>query len=65
MLAQAARRLREVVPAQETVARWGGDEFAVLVENAAGAQEIIELAERLAVRRRGRRRSGSPTGRSG
>ena len=49
VLAQAARRLREVVPAQETVARWGGDEFAVLLENAAGAQEIIELAERLAV----------------
>jgi diguanylate cyclase (GGDEF)-like protein len=49
VLAQAARRLREVVPAQETVARWGGDEFAVLFENAAGAQEIIELAERLAV----------------
>ena len=48
VLAQAARRLREVVPAQETVARWGGDEFAVLLENAAGAQEIVELAERLA-----------------
>ena len=49
VLAQAARRLREVVPAQETVARWGGDEFAVLLENAAGVTEIIELAERLAV----------------
>jgi diguanylate cyclase (GGDEF)-like protein len=48
VLAQAARRLREIVPAQETVARWGGDEFAVLVENAAGTQEIVELAERLA-----------------
>ena len=48
VLAQAARRLREVVPAQETVARWGGDEFAVLLENAVGGQEIVELAERLA-----------------
>ncbi len=48
VLAQAARRLRAVVPAQDTVSRWGGDEFAVLMENAAGAQEIIELAERLA-----------------
>jgi diguanylate cyclase (GGDEF)-like protein/PAS domain S-box-containing protein len=47
VLAQAARRLRAVVPAQETVARWGGDEFAVLVENAASTQEIVELAERL------------------
>ena len=48
VLAQTARRLRAVVPAQETVARWGGDEFAVLMENAAAAQEIIEFAERLA-----------------
>ncbi len=48
VLAQAARRLRAVVPAQETVARWGGDEFAVLLENAAGDTEIVELAERLA-----------------
>jgi diguanylate cyclase (GGDEF)-like protein/PAS domain S-box-containing protein len=48
VLAQAARRLRAVVPAQETVARWGGDEFAVLVENAEGNQEIVELAGRLA-----------------
>ena len=48
VLAQAARRLRAVVPAQDTVSRWGGDEFAVLMENAPGAQEITELAERLA-----------------
>ena len=47
VLAQAARRLRAVVPAQDTVARWGGDEFAVLVENAAGGPEIVELAERM------------------
>ena len=47
VLAQSARRLRAVTPAEETVARWGGDEFAVLVENMAG-QEIVELAGRLA-----------------
>jgi diguanylate cyclase (GGDEF)-like protein len=47
VLAQTARRLRAVVPAQETVARWGGDEFAVLIENAGTAQEIVELADRL------------------
>ena len=48
VLAQAARRLRAIAPVQETVARWGGDEFAVLMENAAMGQEIVELAERLA-----------------
>jgi diguanylate cyclase (GGDEF)-like protein/PAS domain S-box-containing protein len=48
LIAQAARRLRAAVPPHETVVRWGGDEFAVLVEEAAGAQEIVDLAERLA-----------------
>jgi len=48
VLAQAARRLRAVVPAHDTVARWGSDEFAVLVEQAVGAQEISEIAIRLA-----------------
>jgi len=47
VLAQTARRLRAGVPPQETVARWGGDEFAVLIENAGTAQEIVELADRL------------------
>jgi len=47
VLAQVARRLRAVVPPRGTVARWGGDEFAVLVEAAAGPQEIPDLAERI------------------
>jgi diguanylate cyclase (GGDEF)-like protein/PAS domain S-box-containing protein len=48
VLAQAARRLRAVVPAHDTVARWGSDEFAVLIEQAVGVQEIREIASRLA-----------------
>ena len=48
VLAQAARRLRAVAPSRSTVVRWGGDEFAVLVENVADAQDVAELAERLA-----------------
>jgi diguanylate cyclase (GGDEF)-like protein/PAS domain S-box-containing protein len=47
VLAQAARRLRATVPVHDTVARWGSDEFAVLVENAGGAAELSEIAERL------------------
>jgi diguanylate cyclase (GGDEF)-like protein/PAS domain S-box-containing protein len=47
VLAQAARRLRASVPVHDTVARWGSDEFAVLVESAGGAAEVSEIAERL------------------
>jgi diguanylate cyclase (GGDEF)-like protein/PAS domain S-box-containing protein len=48
VLAQAGRRLRALVPALDTVARWGGDEFAVLIESASSPQEIVDIAERLA-----------------
>jgi diguanylate cyclase (GGDEF)-like protein/PAS domain S-box-containing protein len=47
VLAQAARRLRAAVPVHDTVARWGSDEFAVVVEDAAGLQEVSDIAERL------------------
>ncbi len=49
VLAQAARRLRVVVPGHDTVARWGSDEFSVLVEDAGSVAEVAEVAERLAV----------------
>ncbi|MGC5011006.1 putative bifunctional diguanylate cyclase/phosphodiesterase [Streptosporangium sp. DT93] len=47
LLGQAARRLRATVRADDTLARWGGDEFAVLLEGAADAQTAVDLAERL------------------
>jgi diguanylate cyclase (GGDEF)-like protein/PAS domain S-box-containing protein len=49
VLIEAARRLRAVVPAQHTLARWGGDEFSVLMESGAGAREVVDLAEQLLV----------------
>ena len=47
LLAQVARRLRLAVSPEDTVARWGGDEFAVLTESAASAEELADIAERL------------------
>jgi diguanylate cyclase (GGDEF)-like protein len=48
VLAQAGRRLRGLVPAHDTVARWGGDEFAVITEATVSAAELADIAERLA-----------------
>ncbi|HEV2373846.1 MAG TPA: sensor domain-containing diguanylate cyclase [Streptosporangiaceae bacterium] len=48
LLSQVARRLRLAVSPQDTVARWGGDEFAVLVETATNVEEVTEAAKRLA-----------------
>ncbi|MFL6056514.1 MAG: putative bifunctional diguanylate cyclase/phosphodiesterase [Actinoallomurus sp.] len=47
VLAQAARRLRAGVLVDDTVARWGSDEFAVLVESATEVQTVVDLGERL------------------
>jgi diguanylate cyclase (GGDEF)-like protein/PAS domain S-box-containing protein len=48
LLAQVGRRLRAAVPPQDTVARWGGGEFAVLIEGTVSAEEVADIAERLA-----------------
>src|SRR5215472_2978710 len=48
VLAQVARRLRLAVSPEDTVARWGGDEFAVLTEGTVGAAGLADIADRLA-----------------
>jgi diguanylate cyclase (GGDEF)-like protein len=47
MLVQVAARLRAEVRPGDTVARFGGDEFAVLVENLTDPGYTIGLAERV------------------
>ncbi|HZE06289.1 MAG TPA: EAL domain-containing protein, partial [Solirubrobacteraceae bacterium] len=48
LLAAAAPRLRQAVRSSDTVARFGGDEFGILLEDVAGEREAIEMAERIA-----------------
>jgi diguanylate cyclase (GGDEF)-like protein/PAS domain S-box-containing protein len=48
LLAAAAPRLRQAVRSSDTVARFSGDEFGVLLEDITGEQDAIDMAERIA-----------------
>jgi diguanylate cyclase (GGDEF)-like protein/PAS domain S-box-containing protein len=47
LLAAVAPRLKQALRASDTVARFGGDEFGVLLEDIAGEREAIAMAERI------------------
>ncbi|RPE77073.1 bifunctional diguanylate cyclase/phosphodiesterase [Vulcaniibacterium tengchongense] len=47
LLVEAGRRIVDAVRERDTVARFGGDEFAILVEDIAGAHEAEALAQRI------------------
>ncbi len=47
VLREIARRLASIVRADDTVARRGGDEFAILVPQVASLAEVEHIAERL------------------
>ena len=50
LLVQVAERLRDSVRSEDTVARFGGDEFGFLLEDVPGASYVTDVAERLIVR---------------
>jgi Amt family ammonium transporter len=47
LLADVGGRLRTSLDEEHTLARFGGDEFAVLLENVSGRSEVEETVERL------------------
>jgi diguanylate cyclase (GGDEF)-like protein/PAS domain S-box-containing protein len=48
LLAGVALRLRQAVRTADTVARFGGDEFGLLLEDVAGEHDAIATAQRIA-----------------
>ncbi len=47
LLREVAERLRSAVGQRDLVARFGGDEFVVLVEDVAGIEEAVSAARRI------------------
>jgi diguanylate cyclase (GGDEF)-like protein/PAS domain S-box-containing protein len=48
LLVTVAERLRACMRAEDTVARFGGDELAILIEGVADRGEVLAMAERIA-----------------
>jgi diguanylate cyclase (GGDEF)-like protein/PAS domain S-box-containing protein len=48
LLEAVAERLKACLRPEDTAARLGGDEFTILVEDIAGVDEVIHIAERIA-----------------
>ncbi len=47
LLKEIAKRLQESVRQVDTTARWGGDEFVIMLENLAHEEYVVEIAEKI------------------
>jgi diguanylate cyclase (GGDEF)-like protein len=47
LIREVAQRLREASRAEDTVARLGGDEFVVVIGDAVGVNDILQVAEKM------------------
>jgi diguanylate cyclase (GGDEF)-like protein len=50
VLRESASRMRDLLRSNDTVCRWGGDEFLILLPNAAGVPGVSAIAKRLIAR---------------
>ncbi len=48
LLAAVASRIKQAVRMSDTVARFGGDEFGILLEDVSGEREAVDTAQRIA-----------------
>jgi diguanylate cyclase (GGDEF)-like protein/PAS domain S-box-containing protein len=48
LLSAAAPRLKQMLRASDTIARFGADEFGILLEDIAGEQDAVDMAQRIA-----------------
>ena len=48
LLAAAAPRLKQMLRASDTIARFGADEFGILLEDIVGEQDAVDMAQRIA-----------------
>lgn len=46
-LRQVAQRLREVIRRDDTLARWGGDEFVIVMNRIGSAEQVAERTEHI------------------